>query len=84
MRWYGHILRMNKARIPKKGLNMKVKGKWPRGRVRTRYEQEVRKYVTQNGGRKNTGIEEELWKDKDDGEAWLSHHSPDDGDRDGP
>jgi hypothetical protein len=35
MRWYGHFLKMNEA-IPKKVLNKTVKGKWPRGRVRTR------------------------------------------------
>jgi hypothetical protein len=27
MRWYGLILRMNKDRVPKKVVNMEVKGK---------------------------------------------------------
>jgi hypothetical protein len=27
MRWYGHILRMNREKIPKKVLNIKLKGK---------------------------------------------------------
>jgi hypothetical protein len=30
--WYGHVLRTNEERIPNKVLNMKVKGKHPRGR----------------------------------------------------
>jgi hypothetical protein len=34
MRWYAHILRMNEERIPKKVLNMKLKGKHLRGRLR--------------------------------------------------
>jgi hypothetical protein len=37
----------NEWRIRKKVLNMKVKGKFPRGRPRTRWEQQVRKDVTQ-------------------------------------
>jgi hypothetical protein len=32
--YYGQILRTNKERIPKKVLNIKVKGKCPRGRLR--------------------------------------------------
>jgi hypothetical protein len=47
MRWYEHILRMNKEIIPKKALNMKVKGKCPRRRLRSGWEQNV----TQKEGR---------------------------------
>jgi hypothetical protein len=28
--WYGHVLKLNEERTPKKVLNMKVKGKHPR------------------------------------------------------
>jgi hypothetical protein len=42
---------MNKDRIPKKSLNMKVKGKCPRGRLISGLEQQVRKDVTQKEGR---------------------------------
>jgi hypothetical protein len=45
IRWYGYILRINKERISKKVLNMKVKGKCPRGK------QQVRKDDRQNEGR---------------------------------
>jgi hypothetical protein len=31
-RWYKHISRMNKDRYPQKVMNMKIKGKCPRGR----------------------------------------------------
>jgi hypothetical protein len=43
-----------------KVLNMKVKGKCPRGKMRSRWEQQVRKDVTQREGN-----EEELWEDRD-------------------
>jgi hypothetical protein len=46
MRWYGHILRMNGDRIPKKVLNMKVYGKCRRGRLKSRQEPQVKKDVT--------------------------------------
>jgi hypothetical protein len=64
MRWYEHILRMNKDRIPKV-LNMKVKGKRPRGRPRSKSEQHVRQYFTQKEGRPCEEIEEELYEDRD-------------------
>lgn len=47
MRWNGHVLIMNKRRSTKKILNMKVKGKRPRGRPWSRWEQKVKKDVTQ-------------------------------------
>jgi hypothetical protein len=53
MRSYGHVLRMNKDGIPKKVLNMKVK--CPRGKLRTRWEQQVRKDVTWKERRKTMG-----------------------------
>jgi hypothetical protein len=34
IRWYGHILRMDEERIPKKVLITKIKGKRPSGRPR--------------------------------------------------
>jgi hypothetical protein len=37
MRWYRHIIRMNEERVPKKVLNMKVKGKYPRVRPKSRW-----------------------------------------------
>jgi hypothetical protein len=45
-RWCGHILRMNE-RIQKKVQNMKAKGKQSKGRPRSRWEQQVRKDVTE-------------------------------------
>jgi hypothetical protein len=46
---------MNEERIPKKVLNMKVKGRHSRGRPRSRGEQQVRKDVTQREGREAMG-----------------------------
>jgi hypothetical protein len=45
MRWYGYALRINKDRIPKKVLNMKIKGKHPRGRLKSRWKQQGRAFM---------------------------------------
>jgi hypothetical protein len=42
---------MNEEIIPKKVLNMKVKGKCSGGRPKLRWEEQVRKAVTQKEGR---------------------------------
>jgi hypothetical protein len=42
---------MIEERIEKEVLNMKVKGKQQRGRLRPRWEQQVRTVVTQREGR---------------------------------
>jgi hypothetical protein len=62
---------MKKERIPKKILDMKVKGKWSCGRLKSRWEQQVRKDITQREGRTRdeTEKEEELWEDRD---RWRS------------
>jgi hypothetical protein len=44
IKWYGHVLRMNKEKIPKKILNVELKGKYQRG-----WEQ-VRKDALWRGG----------------------------------
>jgi hypothetical protein len=50
MRWYGHVLKMNEERIPKKILNMKVKvkGKCPRGSKRLAKTSHGRKNMRRN------------------------------------
>jgi hypothetical protein len=58
MRLYGHISRINTQRIPKKVLNMKLKGKQPRGKLKSR--QQERKDVTQRERRPWEETEEEL------------------------
>jgi hypothetical protein len=35
IRWYECVLRINEERFPKKVLNMKVKGKCPRGKPKS-------------------------------------------------
>jgi hypothetical protein len=46
---------------------MKVKGKCPRGRLRLRWEQQIKKAVTKKKGRtwEESWEEEEPWEDRD-------------------
>jgi hypothetical protein len=55
---------MNEERIPKKVLNMNIKGKCVRGRPRLRWEY-VRKDVTQKEGKTWGKILDDLWEDYD-------------------
>jgi hypothetical protein len=47
IRLFGHILRENDKRISKRVLNIKIKGKCPRGSPCSSWEQ-VRKDITKN------------------------------------
>jgi hypothetical protein len=64
-RFYGHV---DAERIPRKVLNKKVNENRPRGKLRSRWEQQVRKDVTQRGGRRTwerEETEEQLRKDRE-------------------
>jgi hypothetical protein len=70
----------NVDQIPMKVLNVKLKGNCPSGRQRSRCEQPVRQYVTQEDSKKCEDSQEKLWEDQEIyGEAWLvekPHVSP--------
>jgi hypothetical protein len=64
LRWFGHVLRMEEKRIPKRVLHMNLGTTRLRGRPRNRWQDEVRedgrivggegwqeKYVTERNGR---------------------------------
>jgi hypothetical protein len=53
-------------------MNMKLKEKYPRGRPRSRWKQEVREDVTQREGREKVRRRRSCKKTKADGQAWLS------------
>ena len=55
--WFGHEMQMREERIPKKILHRKMEGKRPKGRSRTRWIVQIRKYIYINAKgklRKNT------------------------------
>jgi hypothetical protein len=58
---------MDKERIQKKILNMKVGGKHPRQSPRSRWEKQVRKDIRWREGRtwNKTEAEEEVWEGRD-------------------
>lgn len=63
---YGHVLWMDEDRIRTKVLKIKIRGKHPTGRPRSRWEQQVKGVITQKGGRSLEDTdEEEFWKDRD-------------------
>jgi hypothetical protein len=59
IRRYGHIFRMNREKITKKSMSMELKGKHQRGRPRSGWEQQIRKYVTWKIRKKG------LWEETD-------------------
>jgi hypothetical protein len=63
---------VNEQKILKKVFNMKVKGECPRGRSRSRWEQQVRKDVTQ-GRKEGHGkiLRSSCGKTEIDGDIWL-------------
>jgi hypothetical protein len=60
------FFKMKKEKIAKKVLNIKTKEIRTRGSPRSRWEEQIMKYVKQNEGRVWDGIEEEgLREDRD-------------------
>jgi hypothetical protein len=45
LRWFGHVRRIDEHRIPKRLLEMKMNGRRPRGRPRTRWKDQVKRDV---------------------------------------
>ncbi|KAI5734314.1 hypothetical protein M8J77_004982 [Diaphorina citri] len=42
LKWYGHVMRMNDERLPKKVYDMEMEGTRPKGRPRYRYEDTIK------------------------------------------
>jgi hypothetical protein len=50
LRWFGHVQRMEEDRIPKRVLDMNFKTRSLRGRLRNRWQDEVRENGRMVGG----------------------------------
>jgi hypothetical protein len=57
LKWYGHVMRMADEKIPKKMLEMKLRGRRPRGRPRTRWMDQVKREMEKRGKKE--------WEDRD-------------------
>ena len=49
LKWFGHVMQMREERLPKKMLQIKMEGKWPRGRSKTRWIDQIRKNIKMRG-----------------------------------
>ena len=50
LRWYGHVKRMDKERLPRKMHEMKMVGTRPKGRPRYRYYDMIKSDITRKEG----------------------------------
>jgi hypothetical protein len=65
VKWYGHIMCMADERVPKRMLEMKLRGRRPRGRPRTRWTDQVKR-DTEKRGKKWTQMQQaKEWEDRD-------------------
>jgi hypothetical protein len=64
LKWYGHVMRMADERIPKKILEMKLRGRRPRGRPRTRWMDQVKRDMERRGKNWTQVQKDREWEDR--------------------
>ena len=67
--WFGHTLRMNNNRIPKRIVERKPEGKRPKGRLRTTYEDQITKLAVKRG--KTMAEIRKLARDRKKYRSWI-------------
>jgi hypothetical protein len=65
LKWYGHVMRMADERMPKKMLEMKLRGRRQRGRPRTRWMDQVKREMDKRGKKWTQVQQDREWEDRD-------------------
>ena len=65
LQWYGHVMRMEEGRCPKKYLDWRPQGKRPVGRPRKRWIEGVEKAVRRRGSTMEEMRNSQLYYDRD-------------------
>jgi hypothetical protein len=64
LKWYSHVMCMADERIPKKMLEMKLRGRRPRGRPRTRWMDQVKRDMERRGKKWTQVQKDREWEDR--------------------
>jgi hypothetical protein len=65
LKWYGHVMHMADERIPIKMLQMKLRGRRPGGRPRTRWMDQEKREMEKRGKKWTQVQQDSEWEDRD-------------------
>ena len=71
LRWYGHVMRMNEDKRPKKYLKWRPEGKRPVGRPRKRWIEGVEAAMERRGTSRREVEEDEKYMDRSNWRRFL-------------
>ena len=65
IRWFGHVMRMQDTRLPKKIFTLELTGRRPIGRPRTRWRDQVKQDLERRGPSSTDVTSKSLWNDRE-------------------